>query len=683
MKYVSKVTVLITISIMFACTGNNKEQEMKEDDFNYVLEQFADLRILRYQVPGFEDLSPDQKKLLYYLGQAALCGRDILWDQNGRYNLAVRQTLENIYETYSGDRETDEFKNFVTYLKRVWFSNGIYHHYSSDKITPEISEEYFRKLVEKSNANNLPQIEGMSKEESLEKIIKVIFDERYLPKKVSQDASKDLVANSAVNFYDEGITEKEVTSYYNSIRDIHDNTPVSYGLNTRITKNENGEIVEIPWKSGSIYGEAIDRIISWLNKAHEVAETEQQKEGIEKLIEYYKTGDLETWDEYNIIWVNDTSRVDFVNGFIEIYSDPLGMKASWESVVNFKDIEATKRTEIIAQNAQWFEDNSPVDNRFKKEEVKGVSAKVITVTMLGGDCYPHTPIGINLPNAGWIRKDHGSKSVTIENITYSYHQANLSSGFLEEFSFDSAQIELEKKYGYLTNNLHTDLHECLGHGSGKVLEGVTDDALKNYYSPLEETRADLFALYYIMDPKMIELGLLPNEEAPKAQYISYIRNGLMTQLKRIEPGNDIQQAHMRNRQLISKWCYEKGKKDDIIEKVNRDGKTYFVINDYNKLRELLGDLLAEVQRIKSEGDYEAGKVLVETYGVKVDPELHKEVLKRFEKLNLAAYSGFVNPDYELIEKNGEIIDIKVKYVDDYAKQMLNYSKNYSYLPVMN
>jgi dipeptidyl-peptidase-3 len=442
-------------------------------------------------------------------------------------------------------------------------------------------------------------------------------------------------------------------------------------------------IVENVWKENGLYGEAIEQIISWLEKALTVAENDQQKKSIEELISYYKTGDLETWDEYNVLWVNDTSRVDFINGFIEVYSDPLGIKGTWESVVDFKDLKATRRTEIIAENAQWFEDHSPVNDRFKKKEVKGVSAKVITVAMLGGDCYPHTPIGINLPNADWIRKEHGSKSVTLENITYAYDQANLGSGFLEEFAWDSAQIALEKKYGPLTDNLHTDLHECLGHGSGQLLDGVSSEALKNYHSPLEETRADLFALYYLMDPKMVELGLLPELDAVKAQYISYIRNGLMTQLRRIEPGNNIEQAHMRNRQLISKWCYEKGKADNVIEKKIRDGETYFVINDYEKLRSLFGELLAEVQRIKSEGDYEAGKALVETYGVKVDPELHKEVLARFEKLNLAPYSGFVNPEYELVKSDGEITDINVHYVDDFTKQMMHYSKEYSFLPVMN
>jgi dipeptidyl-peptidase-3 len=659
-------------------TINSKSQE---DDFNYILEQFADLRILRYQVPGFDELSIDQKKLLYYLGQAALYGRDIIWDQNGKYNLAIRQTLENIYETYSGDRENEDFDKFVVYMKRVWFSNGIYHHYAGDKFDPGFSEEYFKTLVAGSEFTGFPNYKNNSVDETMDELIKVMFDEDYLAQQICLDPTKDLVAESAVNFY-KGVTQKEVEEFYEAMKDENDETPISYGLNTRVIK-ENGQIKEETWKLGEIYSEAIERIIYWLEKAQGVADSPEQAAGIEKLIEYYKTGDLVTWDDYNVIWVNDTSRVDFVNGFIEVYADPLGMKATWESVVNFKDLEATKRTETIASNAQWFEDNSPINDRFKKKEVKGVSAKVITASMLGGVCYPSTPIGINLPNANWIRKNHGSKSVTLENITHAYNQVNLGSGFLEEFSYDKTEIDLVKKYGPITNNMHTDLHECLGHGSGQLLEGVSSEALKNYHSTIEETRADLFALYYMMDPKMIELGLLPDEEAAKAQYIAYIRNGIMTQLRRIEPGNNIAQAHMRNRQLISKWCFEHGAQENVIEKIVKDGNTYYHINDFDKLRSLFGELLTEVQRIKSEGDYEAAKVLVETYGVKVDAELHKEVLERVEKLNLAAYSGFVNPEYEVIEEDGEIVDIKVHYVDDYTEQMLKYSREYATLPVMN
>ncbi len=672
------ITGLIGIIMLFGCTTGKKTDE---ESFNYVLEQFADLRILRYEVSGFNDLSLQEKKLIYYLGQAALCGRDIVWDQNGKYNLAIRQTMENIYETFPGDRKNENFQKFLLYLKRIWFSNGIYHHYASDKILPDFSVDYFRKLIANSDKSGFPQIDSKSVDETIELLIPVIFDPTVLPKKVNQDPSKDLVAASAVNFY-QNLTEEEVVAYYDSIRDKTDETPISYGLNSRLVKSD-GTVEEVVWKLDGLYGQAIKKIIYWLEKALSVAITPEQIEGIEKLVAYYKTGNLETWDEYNLIWVNDTSRVDFVNGFIEVYSDPMGLKGSWESVVNFKDLVATKRTEIISANAQWFEDHSPIDDRFKKKEVKGVSAKVITVAMLGGDCYPYTPIGINLPNADWIRKEHGSKSVTMENITYAYQQANLGSGFVEEFSYDSTEMTLVKEYGPLTNNLHTDLHECLGHGSGQLLEGVASDALKNYQSPLEEARADLFALYYIMDPKMVELGLLPNEEAAKAQYISYIRNGIMTQLRRIEPGNNIEQAHMRNRQLIAKWCYEKGYPENIIEKIVREDKTFYKINDFEKLRRLFGILLIEVQRIKSEGDYEAGKALVEKYGVKFDPELHKEVLARFEKLNLAPYSGFVNPEYKTIKKNGDIVDVKISYVDDFSKQMLKYSKEYSYLPIQN
>ena len=667
--------------VMSACTNTEPKQSGEQDDFNYILEQFADLRILRYQVPGFDELSLQEKELIYYLSRAAVAGRDILWDQNGKYNLAIRKVLENIYKTYSGNRETEDFDKFVVYLKRVWFSNGIYHHYSSNKILPGFSAAYFDELIAGSSREGFPTYAGRTIEQTLEILKPVILDPNVLNKKINQSPDVDMVAESAVNFYQD-VTEKEVVDYYASLKDKEDNTPVSYGLNSQVV-DENGKVKEIVYKSGGLYGNAIDTIIYWLEKAETVALTPAQEEGIASLIDYYRSGDLKIWDEYNVIWVDDTSRVDFVNGFIETYNDPLGLKATWESVVNFKDIIATKRTEIIAANAQWFEDNSPIDPRFKKKKVKGVSAKVITVAMLGGDCYPYTPIGINLPNADWIRRDHGSKSVTMENITYAYDQANLGSGFLEEFAWDSAQIALEKKYGPLTDNLHTDLHECLGHGSGQLLEGVSSDALKNYQSALEEARADLFALYYLMDPKLVELGVLPELEAAKAQYISYIRNGLMTQLRRIEPGNDIEQAHMRNRQLIASWCYQKGMNDNVIEKVVRDGKTYFLINDFNKLRSLFGELLAEVQRIKSEGDYEAGKQLVETYGVKVDPVLHREVLDRFAKLNLAAYSGFVNPEYEVIRKDGKISDIRISYVDDFTGQMLEYSKEDSFLPLEN
>lgn len=678
---------LFLISAVFAvltsCTNSQKKNDMQKSDFNFVVEQFADLRILRYQVPGFDSLSLNQKKIIYYLSEAALCGRDILYDQNGEYNLLIRRTLENIYQSYSGDKTADEWKKFELYLKRIWFSNGIYHHYSSDKIMPEFSTDYFNALVKQSDKSGFPLIDKKTADETLAVIIPVMFDSALYAKKVLQDSNADIVSGSAVNFYGNDVSQTEAEKYYASLRDTTDKTPVSYGLNSRLIK-ENNKLNEDVWKIGGMYSPAIEKIVFWLEKARAIAETPEQQAVIEKLISYYRTGDLKTWDDYNILWVNDlNSHIDFVNGFIEVYSDPLGLKATWESIVNFKDIEATKRTTIISENAQWFENNSPVENRFKKKEVKGVSAKVITVAMLGGDCYPATPIGINLPNADWIRKEYGSKSVTLENITYSYAQANLTSGFLEEFSLTKEDMNLERKYGPMADNLHTDLHECLGHGSGQLLPGVSTDALKNYHSPLEETRADLFALYYMMDDKMVELGLMPSLDVAKVQYLSYIRNGLMTQLRRIEPGKNIEQAHMRNRQLISRWCFEKGQKEKVIEMIQKDGKTFIKINDYAKLRELFGELLKEVQRIKSEGDYETGRKLVETYGVKVDPILHKEVLSRFEKLNLAPYSGFINPEYLLVKQGDNIIDIKINYTNDYTAQMLKYSREYSFLPSVN
>jgi dipeptidyl-peptidase-3 len=681
MKRNKLLTGIILIFMLVACTGEKNSNTEGKEDFNYVLEQFADLRILRYKVPGFEELEIKQKELVYYLSQAALCGRDILWDQNGEYNLVIRKTFENIYKSYSGNRNTEDYKNFLIYLKRIWFSNGIYHHYSTDKILPGFTKDYFTELINNSDKAGFPNLPGKSVDQTIGVLIPVIFDKDISNKKVCQDTSKDMVENSSVNFY-KGVSQKETEVYYETKKNPEDPKPISFGLNSRLVK-ENGVVGEKVWKSGELYGPAIDKIIFWLEKALTVSENPVQAALIGKLISYYKSGDLKTWDEYNIIWVKDTSRIDFVNGFIETYSDPMGLKATWESVVNFKDIEATKRTETIAANAQWFEDHSPVDSRFKKQQVKGISAKVITVAMLGGDCYPHTPIGINLPNADWIRKEFGSKSVTLENITYAVDQADLGTGFIEEFSYDSNEVDLVKKYGSISDNLHTDLHECLGHGSGQLMPGVSSDALKNYSSVLEETRADLFALYYIMDPKIVELGLLPSADAAKAQYITYITNGIMTQLKRIKPGDNIMQAHMRNRQLISKWCYEKGASENVIEKIVRNGKTYFKINDFEKLKNLIGQLLAEVQRIKSEGDYEAGKNLVEKYGVIVDRELHTELLERYGKLNLSPYMGFVNPEYEVVQENGKIKDIKVKYTENFEAQMLRYSENYSYLPLFN
>jgi dipeptidyl-peptidase-3 len=668
--------------ILSSCNETEQKKQVKQDDFRFLTEQFADLRIMRYQVPGFDSLDLQQKKLVYYLSEAALAGRDIIYDQNYKYNLAVRRTLEEIMKNYSGDRQTDEWQEFVVYLKRVWFSNGIHHHYSGDKFVPGFSREYFAHLANNSPGSEFPLFKGLDLGGLIDHLGDVIFDPAVAPKRISSDISGDLVMGSACNYY-EGVTQAEAEAFYDAMKVPGDETPVSYGLNSKLVK-EDGKVVEETYRVGGLYGEAITRIIYWLEKAATVAETEKQKEALLVLIEYYRSGDLELWDKYNVMWVEELApEVDYVNGFIEVYGDPLGMKASWESVVNFKDNEATKRTVLISENAQWFEDNSPVDPRFKKEEVKGVTAKVITVAQLGGDCHPSTPIGINLPNADWIRKDHGSKSVTMDNITYAYDQASLGNGFLEEFCASQEEIDRAKEYGYMAGNIHTDLHECLGHGSGQLLPGTSPEALKNYGSALEESRADLFALYYMWSPRMQELGLLPNREAAMAEYDGFIRNGLMTQLTRIQPGKNIEQAHMRNRQLISKWCYEKGMDDKVIEKFEKEGKTYFRINDYDKLNTLLGELLAEVQRIKSEGDYEAGKALVETYAVKVDPELHAEVLERYARLNLAPYGGFINPLLVPVYDGEDIVDIRIGYPDDFTDQMMRYAKEYSYLPTYN
>ena len=647
------------------------------NDFKFFSEKFADLKILRYQVDDFEQLSLKQKKLIYYLSRAALAGRDILWDQNNEYNLRLRKVLETIYLTFDGDRKTKEFKQFEVYLKRIWFSNGMHHHYSMDKIVPDFSQKYFLHLIGHSDWSQVEQRQKM-----IHELLPVIFDPSLESKRVSLDSSKDLLLESANNFY-KNVTQAEAELFYTQQSNNSGENPPSFGLNSKLTK-ENGELIEKKWKENGLYSEAIQEIVKWLEKAQEVAESPAQQRSIAKLIIFYQTGDLKSFDEHSIEWVKDVeSKVDFVNGFIEVYGDALGIKGSWESIVNFKNDEATKRTEIISNNALWFEEHSPVSDEFKKEKVTGVSAKVITVAMLGGDCHPATPIGINLPNAEWIREQYGSKSVTIENITYAYHQASLGDGMLEEFCWDKAEIERARQHGYLGNNLHTDLHECLGHGSGKMRKGVTVDALKNYYSTLEETRADLFALYFIMDPKLVELGLTESDETAKAEYDSYIRNGLLTQLVRIEPGKDLEESHMRNRQLIARWAYDKGSAENVIERRERNDKTYFVINDYLRLRELFGELLKEVQRIKSEGDYEAGKALVENFGVKVVRDLHNEVLERYKKLNLAPYAGFLNPEYEVVEEEGEIKDIKISYPDNFAQQMLHYSKDYSFLPVIN
>lgn len=678
-----KRAVILTLSFVVIilavdCKKTEAAPEASAQEFKWQVDQFADLRILRYQVPGFEELSVDQKALVYYLSEAALCGRDIIFDQNYKHNLKIRRTLDAVVKGYKGDRSDPRWEQFMVYTKRVWFSNGIHHHYSTDKIMPEFTIEYFESLVKDSEGVTFPLEQGQTIEDLITFLEPVIFDPAVDAKKVSQDSTKDLVTHSAVNFY-EGVTQAEVENYYKSIADEDDPTPISYGLNSRLVKKD-GKVTEEVASLHGLYGPAIEKIIGWLEKAAGKAENDQQKEVIKKLIKYYRTGDLEKFDEYSILWVGDVgSRVDFINGFIEVYNDPMGMKASWESAVNFKDLAATKRTETISANAQWFEDHSPVDSRFKKKEVKGVSAKVITTAMLGGDCYPSTPIGINLPNANWIRKNHGSKSVTLENIIYAYDQSSMASGFVEEFCESAEEVERARKYRAYAGILHTDLHEVLGHASGQLLPGVSAEALKNYHSPIEEARADLFALYYLMDEKMVELGLMLNLDVAKAAYDRSIQNGLMTQLTRIQPGKSIEQAHMRSRALVSHWVYEKGKQESVISKTVRDGKTFCVINDYQKLRHLYGELLAVVQRITSEGDYEAGRDLVEAYGVRVDPELHKEVLDRYRKLNLAPYAGFINPVYTPVFENGEIVDMKIEYSMDYVKQMLRYGKEYSYL----
>lgn len=660
-----------------------QKQEAPADNFNYSVEHFADLEILRYQVPGFEELTPQQKEMIYYLSQAAIEGRDILYDQNCKHNLCIRRTLEAIYENYQGDKNSTDFKNMETYLKRVWFSNGIHHHYSGDKFVPEFSQEFFAEAAKSLDPKLLPLMEGETPEALIEKLTPVIFDPSTYAKRTNLAAGQDLLLTSACNYY-EGVTQAEAEAFYGAMKNPNDTTPISYGLNSKLVK-ENGQLVEKTYKVGGLYSAALEKVVYWLEKAAAVAENPQQKAVIDKLIEFNKTGDLKQFDEYCILWVGDhASQIDFVTGFTETYGDPLGLKASWEAVINFKNIEATKRTEIISSNAQWFEDHSPIDAQYKKEEVKGVSAKVITAAMLGGDCYPSTPIGINLPNSNWIRHDYGSKSVTIENITEAYDKSALGNGFAEEFMWSDVERERARKFGSLTNNLHTDLHECLGHGSGKLLPGVDPDALKEHGSTIEETRADLFGLYYMGDPIMMDLELLPDAEAYKAEYYQFMMNGLMTQLTRIEPGKNIEESHMRNRQLIASWVMEKGAAEKVVEFVQRDGKTYVVINDYEKLRELFGALLKEIQHIKSTGNYEAAKQLVENYAVNVDPVLHKEVLARYEKLNLAPYKGFINPVYTPVyDENGKITDVKVSYTEGYAEQHLRYSKEFATLPTYN
>lgn len=669
MNKILKMTALTAVTAAAVSCGSGNVQP-QDKEFKYLIDEFADLKIMRYQIPGWDRLTLQQKEYVYHLGEAAKYGRDIIWDQHGKYNLRIRKALENILENYKGDRTVKEFEDFTVYAKRVFFSNGIHHHYAEDKIFPGCPKEYFRSLMESC---------GNASEADV--LLEIIYDPNIFPQRKSTDSKGDIVAQSAVNFY-EGVTRKEVEDFYHEMADPNDPHPVSYGLNSKVVKGEDGKVKEEVYRVGGLYSAALEKITEELGKAAAVAESDLQKQYIASLIKYYQTGDLKLWDEYNIQWVKDTlGTVDFVNGFVEDYSDPLGRKASWEALVNIKDHDASERTTIISENAQWFEDNSPVDPAFKKKTVKGVSAKVINATTLAGDCYPATPIGINLPNADWIRKEFGSKSVTIANITHAYDKAAQESpkSTLNEFAWDEKEIADAKKYLSITDEIHTDLHECLGHGSGQILPGVSPNALKEYSSALEETRADLFGLYYMADPKLVELGILPDMEAYKAQYSNFIRNGLMVQFSRVELGRKNTEAHMQNRKLIAEWCYEMGLKDNVIEKKVRDGKTYFVVNDFEALRGLFGSLLAEVQRIKSEGDYKAGKRLVEKYAVDIDPALHKEVKERYDALGLKPYGGFINPEIVPVTKAGKVVDYVVEYPDNYLEQMLKYGREYSAL----
>jgi dipeptidyl-peptidase III len=649
------------------------------DDFKYFVDQFEDMRVLRYRVPGFESLTLQQKKFIFYMSQAALSGRDILWDQNFRLNLKIRKTLEAILDNYSGDRTSQEFKRFLIYVKRVFFANGIHHHYSNDKLKPGFDSDYFSTLIKGTDPEKLPLNDSETPDHLISTLVPLLFDERLYSRKIERREGADIVAESAINMY-EDVTQREVESFYSGKINPHDLNPISLGLNSKVIK-KNGILVEKVYKSGGLYGTPIDRIIFWLEKAMNYSASDAQRKAIVLLIDFYKTGDLKLWDEFNIHWVQDGEpEVDFNNGFIETYSDPLGMKATWEAIVNYTDIDATKRSRIITANAQWFEDNSPIDSEYKKKKVTGVAAKVINIAMLGGECYPVSPLGINLPNADWIRKEVGSKSVTLANISEAIDKSSQGNGFLEEFASGVAEVERVKKYGTLADALHTDLHECVGHASGKLAPGTDPNSLKNYASALEEARADLFALYYLMDKKMIELGLIPEEDVAKAAYDAYLRNGLLTQIVRIKPGKNIEEAHMRNRSAICHWVYERGRAKNVIEFFKNNGKTFIRINDYLMLRKLFGEMLKEIQRIKSEGDFEAGKTIIEKYGVKINADLHEEILRRYDKLNLAPYTGFVNPKLiPVFDNAGEITDVEVEYVDDYLGQMMEYGRNYSFM----
>jgi dipeptidyl-peptidase-3 len=684
MKKIFTLTLMLAMTWV-ACTPTERGAgNQNSGGFKFLTEQFADLKLIRYQIPRFENLSPRQKELLYYLSEAALSGRDIVWDQNYRHNLRIRKTLEAIINTYSGEKKGEEWDQFMVYTKRVWFSNGIHHHYSTLKFLPDFSTDYFASLVKKSDASQLPLEEGQNVEDLIAFLTPILFDPAVDAKRVNKDPNADLLLTSAGNYY-EGVTQKEAEDFYAAMENKNDSTPIWYGLNSKLVK-ENGKLTEKVWKVGGMYGSAIERVVYWLSKAVTVAETDIQKKAFEKLIEYYQTGDLRKFDEYNILWVQDTAAlVDAVNGFIEVYGDPLGHKATYESVISFKDLDATRRIAAISGQAQWFEDNSPLMEDHKKKNVKGISAKVITVVTESGDASPSTPIGINLPNADWIRKIHGSKSVNLGNIVNAYAEAGKGSGMLDEFAYSKEEIELDKKYGTLAGNLHTDMHEVIGHASGQINPGIGSpkQTLKNYASTLEEARADLVALYYIMDKKLVDIGVMDDLDVGKCEYNSYIRNGLMTQMVRLKPGEDIEEDHMRNRQLVAAWAYEKGKADKVIEFVKKDGKTFVRINDYAKLRVLFGELLREIQRIKSEGDFEAGKNLVETYGVKVDQTLHAEILERYKKLNIAPYGGFINPKLVPVMEGEKVVDVKVEYPETFMGQMLDYAKNYSFLPWKN
>ena len=676
--------LLFIMSFVIIAAACSQPEKPKEDNFKYVTEQFADLKIQRYQVPGFESLTPKQKELIYYLYEAALSGRDIIYDQNYKHNLYVRRTLENIVNSYKGERTGTDWDNFTVYIKRVWFSNGIHHHYGNGKFVPGFSYEYFETLVKNSNAQNFPLTNGETVDDLLSKLKPIMFDPKVDPMRVNLDPNSDLIKTSAMNYY-ENVTQKEVESFYSKMADEKNPNPISYGLNSKLVK-QNGKLNEQVWKVGGMYTQTIEKVVYWLDKAVGAAENETQKKTIEILIDYYKTGDLKKWDEYNIQWVTDTAAlVDAVNGFIEDYGDPLNYKAAFESIISFKDLEATKRIGAIGKEAQWFEDNSPIMPEHKKKNVTGISAKVITVAVMSGDSSPSPPIGINLPNANWIRKDHGSKSVTLGNIVDSYNKASVSNGFLEEFAYSKEEIDRTKKYGDLSDNLHTDMHEVIGHASGQINPGIgtPGQTLKGYASTIEEARADLVALYYMLDPKLIEIGVMPSLEAGKAEYDGQMLNGLMTQLARIKLGDDITESHMRNRALIAYWAFEMGKGNNVIEFKKRDGKTFVIINDYEKLREIFGQQLKEIQRITSEGDFEAAKNLVETYGVKIDQELHKEVLERYAKLKIAPYAGFINPKLVPVYEGDKIIDIKIEYPENFTEQMMYYSKHYSLLPTYN